>query len=361
LCDNLALAALLARSRFESPDFGPYDGVLRHPVVTAALAERFGPAKVFSPTALEAYVSCPFRFWLEHVLRLDPLEDPVEQVEHTRRGAAFHRALARFHRWIKDTLPLDSGELPEGVSEHLLKQIGDATEEYALRAPSAAGRELWRLEGRRLMRSAARYRGHWHAFRKPWQEKSATPTPFAFEADFGVAGENVSDPLVIAVGDVEVRIGGRIDRIDTAELGSETGFWVIDYKTGRAANYSAAQVEKFEKLQLPLYALAVERVLLKDRRARPLGVAYWLVTDTGHKPMLPSRFADASKWERFRGQLEAWVATLVGRIRGGDFPLAPRSEHCTDTCGFGPVCRISQSRHTGKTFALSLPVVSNGE
>ena len=364
LRDNLARAALLARSRFESPDFGPYDGELRHPVVTAALAERFGPAKVFSPTALEAYVSCPFRFWLEHVLRLDPLEDPAERVEHTRRGAAFHRALARFHRWVQEHITLGSGELPEGVSEHLLKQIGGATEEYASRAPSAAGRELWRLEGQRLMRSAARYRDHWHGFRKPWGEKAATPTPFAFEADFGVAGENAADPLVITVGGVEVRVGGRIDRIDTAELDGETGFWVIDYKTGRATNYSAAQVEKFEKLQLPLYALAVERVLFKGRPARPLGVAYWLVTDTGPKPMLPSGkknalswFADATKWERFRAQLEGWVATLAGRIRGGDFPLAPRSEHCTDTCGFGPVCRISQSRHTGKTFALSLPVI----
>ena len=99
-------------------------------------------------------------------------------------------------------------------------------------------------------------------------------------------------------------------------------------------------------------------------QTRPLGVAYWLVTDSGPKPMLPSGkkqvlawLADPSKWERFRGQLEAWVATLVGRVRGGDFPLAPRSEHCTDTCGFGPVCRISQSRHTGKVYALSLPVV----
>ena len=366
LLDNLERAAQLAAARFQSHAFGPYDGELRHPAVAAELARRFGPERVFSPTALEAYVACPFRFWLEHVLRLDVLDDPTEGVEHTRRGAAFHRALARFHRWVNETIPqtLAGPDLPAGVTEELLRRVEFAVEEYAARAPSAASRELWRLEGRRLMRSAAKYRGHWQAFRAPWQEKTAPPTPFAFEADFGVPGEGVPEALVLRVGDVEVRLGGRIDRIDLTEVGGAVGFWVIDYKTGRAANYSAAQVERFEKLQLPLYALAVERVLLKDRPARPLGLAYWLVTDTGPKPMLPSGrqslltwLTDPGRWLTFREQLEAWVATLVGHIRAGDFPVAPRSEHCTDTCGFGPVCRIAQGRTTGKVFPLPLPLL----
>jgi ATP-dependent helicase/DNAse subunit B len=366
LLANLERAADIARARFRSHAFGPYDGELRHPAVALELARRLGPEKVFSPTALETYVACPFRFWLEHVLRLDVLEDPIEEVEHTRRGAAFHRALARFHRWVKDTIPytLAGPDLPEGVTEELRRRVEFAVEEYAARAPSAASRELWRLEGRRLMRSAAKYRGHWQEFRAPWHEQNAAPTPFAFEADFGVPGENVPDPLVIRVGEIEVRIGGRIDRVDLTEVGEAVGFWVIDYKTGRAANYSAAQVERFEKLQLPLYALAVERVLLKDRPARPLGLAYWLVTDTGPKPMLPSGkrsllawLSDPGRWAKFREQLEAWVARLVGHIRTGDFPLAPRSEHCTDTCQFGPVCRIAQSRNTGKVFPLPLPLL----
>jgi ATP-dependent helicase/DNAse subunit B len=367
LLDNLDRAAQVAAARFRSHAFGPYDGELRHPAATAELARRFGPEKVFSPTALEAYVACPFRFWLEHVLRLDVLEDPAEGVEHTRRGAAFHRALARFHRWVNETIPqtLAGPELPGGVTEELLRRVEFAVEEYAARAPGAASRELWRLEGRRLMRSAAKYRGHWQAFRAPWHEKKAAPTPFAFEADFGVPGENVPEALVIRVGEVEVRLGGRIDRVDLTEVGGAVGFWVIDYKTGRAASYSAAQVERFEKLQLPLYALAVERVLLKDRPARPLGLAYWLVTDTGAKPMLPSGkrallawLTEPGRWVRFREQLEAWVATLVGHVRAGDFPLAPRSEHCTDTCPFGPVCRIAQSRNTGKVFPLALPLLA---
>jgi ATP-dependent helicase/DNAse subunit B len=367
LLDNLHRAAMVSQSRFRSQDFGAFDGYLRHKAVAAELSKRFDPKKVLSPTALETYVACPFRFMLEHVLRLEPLEDPSEEVEKTRRGAAFHRALARFHEQHTrlNLALLDDSELPEDLTEKLIAEIDRAIEEYAFRAPSKATAELWRLEGIRLKRAANRYRGHWNEFRKPWREKNFTPKPFRFEADFGVPGEKVDEALTISVGGIDVRIGGRIDRVDVADLEGTQGFWVIDYKTGRASNYQASQVERFEKLQLPLYALAVERVLLKDRPARPLGLAYWLVTDSGPKGMLPSGkrsvlswFSDPAKWERFRTQLEMWVSTLVRHIRGGDFPLSPRSEFCTDTCDFGPVCRIAQSRNTGKVFPLSLPVLA---
>src|SRR5205085_12406942 len=119
--ENIERAAEVAAARFRSPAFGPYDGTLRHPAVAAELARRFGPDRVLSPTALETYVACPFRFWLEHGLRLQPLDDPAEEVEHTRRGAAFHRALARFHTWVRDTVPqtLAGPELSEGVTEQL--------------------------------------------------------------------------------------------------------------------------------------------------------------------------------------------------------------------------------------------------
>src|SRR5205814_3083692 len=71
LLDNLERARTVAAARFESHSFGPYDGELRHPAVAAELTRRFGPDRVFSPTALETYVACPFRFWLEPVLRLE--------------------------------------------------------------------------------------------------------------------------------------------------------------------------------------------------------------------------------------------------------------------------------------------------
>src|SRR5262249_30134510 len=142
-----------------------------------------------------------------------------------------------------------------------------------------------------------------------------------------------------------------------------TFFWIVDYKTGRSTNYSAASLKTFQRLQLTLYALAAEQVLFAGRPARPLGLAYWLATATGPKVVLPSGrpphgwCRSADEWAKVRRLLEGLVTDLVRHIRAGDFPLVPRSETCTDTCPFSQVCRISQGRGPGKTWGLPLPTV----
>jgi RecB family exonuclease len=368
LCDHLGRARQVATSRFGSKEYNRFDGWVDLPAALAAVRNRFGPSHVFSPTALEAYVQCPFRFMLEYVVGLAELDEPGEEVEHTRRGAAYHRALARLHRKLGRNPELTRAALPESIGSELLVEIDAAVQEYAERAPSPASRRLWELEGKRLHRSADKYRGHWEQFLGPWRTAGAPLDPRLLEADFGLpaarvqsaAESNEITPLIISVNGVEVRIGGRIDRVDVAELDDGLGFWVIDYKTGRSANYTGAQLASFEKLQLPLYALAVERVFFPGRKARPLGLAYWLVTDRGPKTVMPGRpaigwLSDPKQWNTFRTQLEEWVAKLVGRIREGHFPLAPRSVNCTETCPFGQVCRISQSRNVGKVWEMGPP------
>jgi ATP-dependent helicase/DNAse subunit B len=365
---HLRDAHRMARSRFDPQAFDAYDGWLEDSKLAAAvLNERFGPERVFSPTALEAYVACPFKFFLSSVLGLAPLEEPVEEVEHSRRGSAFHRALARFHRKLHD----EGRHLPSASSpEELFAEIDTAVKEYQSRAPSEAGKVLWRLEGERLRRFAAKYHGHWQGFVAPWSKQQADPRPAHLEADFGLAvitpdGQRL-DPelpaLTISVGGIEVKIGGRIDRIDVAELEDGIGFWIIDYKTGKAKNYSGEKLKNFEKLQLTLYALAVERTFFPGQNARPLGLAYWLVTDKGPKHALPGKpplawLSDPEQWPRFRAQLEAWVAEVVGHVRRGHFPLSPRSDDCTETCDFGRICRITQLRATGRSFDFPLPVL----
>lgn len=357
---NLVAAQRMIRQRLFSRDFSPYDGAFRHPAILAELRQLYGPERVFSPTALEEYVACPFRFFLGNVLRLAPLEDPREEIEVTRRGQAFHRALARMHQRLK-AAGVDGPA--DGLEENLATHLGDAVAEYAARASSPASKELWRLEGERLKRLARRYGRHWHSFLEPWQETSAVPRPHSFEIDFGLPAADGAvplGPLIIRTGDVEVRVSGRIDRIDVAPLEGGLGYWVIDYKTGRADHYRGADLVQYRRLQLTLYALAVEQVVLADKNARPLGLAYWLLGDRGPRIALPERnkilwFEESAKWREVREELQEWIVTLVDNIRRGVFPLKPRSDHCTQTCDFGQVCRIAQSRRVPKDWKLPLP------
>jgi ATP-dependent helicase/DNAse subunit B len=365
LAANLQAAAELVRQRFHFKDHTPYDGLLRDPAVIAEVEKMFGPDRILSPTALEGYIACPFRFFLGNVLRLELLEEPNEEIESTDRGLVFHRALSRLHTQLKSAgIHEPMGE----VDAHIMMRLEEAVNETADRA-SPASEVLWRLEGQRLKRLATKYRPHWENFVKPWLPRQVRPQPHLFEVSFGLPpspGETPHEPLVIQSDGIEVRISGRIDRVDVADLpNGETGFWIIDYKTGHSSHYTGTDLREFRRLQLTLYALAAEQVLLTDRNARPLGLAYWLVADTGPKVALPSGrgplawFEETAAWRSIREQLQAWVVTLVRGIRQGEFPLKPRSELCTQTCDFAQVCRISQSRSIveNKSWQLSLPVV----
>jgi hypothetical protein len=176
--------------------------------------------------------------------------------------------------------------------------------------------------------------------------------------------EESAAALVIQVDGEEIRLRGRIDRVDIAELEDGVGFWVIDYKTGRSSHYTGTDLRQFVRLQLTLYALAVERVVLADQKARPLGLAYWLVTDAGAKVVLPPNprqptawHLEPRQWHSVRTELEKWVATLVRHIRQGIFPLKPRFDNCTELCEYAQICRISQSRAVEKNWHLPLPVL----
>ena len=179
----------MAASRFQDKEFGVYDGMLSQPAILEKLPQKFGPKKTFSPTALEDYVACPFRFFLESVLRLEELDEPVEEVEASLRGSAFHRALARFHRELRDTnkIAATMDDLNEEISEKLAVDLDAAIDEYMKRAPSDAAQVLWQLEGVRLKRFASRYHEQWQCFAGPWREKRVTPTPLHLEVDFGLA------------------------------------------------------------------------------------------------------------------------------------------------------------------------------
>jgi ATP-dependent helicase/DNAse subunit B len=358
---NLHDAAGLFQRRFHERTHNPYDGSFRDPAVIGAVTRQFGPDHVFSPTALEDYVACPFRFFLRHVLRLEPLEDPKEEIEVTRRGQAVHRALARLHRGLKGR---GVHRPDDAVREQVLHEIRAAVAEDVSRAPSPASKQLWQIEGQRLVHVAGRYGEQWDKFLDPWTKKGVHPQPHFFEVEFGLRGPGGAmphGPLVIRCEEVEVRVSGRIDRVDVAELTEGVGFWVIDYKTGRSGSYTSPDLAAFRRLQLTLYALAVEEVLLAGRDARPLGLAYWLVTDKGPKVALPASrnrlvwLDEAEPWRQVRAKLQAWVAKLAANIRRGNFPLAPRRADCTETCPFGQVCRITQARAVAKEGMLPLP------
>ncbi len=358
----------LAAARYADRRFTPFDGLLSHPFLLQQLTQKFSPEYRFSPTALEIYVACPFRYFLQQVVGLHPLNDPSEEIEHTRRGIAIHETLARFHRLLRerDLGPERLWRTPDQFRELLHQTIDAVVREHQHQAVSPLTQRLWELEGRRLQRWAERYLHQWRRFCEEQAIGGRLPQPAYFEWDFGQAGREVE----LAAAEGTVRLCGRIDRLDLLEHDGGCFFWLIDYKTGRRAAYGQRQVRELTRLQLPLYAAAAQELLRREgRHAVPQGLVYWFVgrdgarsmwrngspdagegpPDAGEEASLPDGGEEAGRpagqgWARLGERLQVFVAQIVSNIRRGVFPLQPDDPHCTASCPYGTVCRISSSR-----------------
>lgn len=343
LIARLRRARAMARARFATEHYGHFDGLIGNDgPLQKHLMERFGPENALSPTALESYIFCPFQFWLRHLLRVDSLGDPLGEVEQSRRGSAIHRALARYHQTVK---------APPESSESLMDCFRLVVEEEQHRAAGQLARKLWQLEYDRFQRLADRYLRHWRKF----LESNDELMPTHFEAEFGSSrGASDRPPFTIEHNGERLSLRGVIDRIDS----DGNNFWVIDYKTGRKPP-TATEIEKFQKVQLPLYAMAAEQLLF-DNGLSPSGMAYWLFNKTG-PTRFPKKHSKNYRWEDYRETLVGWTIGLAKAIRSGQFILAPRDEKCTALCKFGPVCRIGQSRRLHKEGRMPLPVVNNDD
>jgi hypothetical protein len=229
-----------------SNQFTEYDGNL-----TGLPIEAFGDRAV-SPTRLEAWVACPHAWFMQYVLRVQPVEQPDEQLQiaPTDRGNLLHRALDRFHKRVL------AGELPQpnsnGWNATHLAALLDAFEfESTLMAANGmVGRNAFWLAEQSNQR---------HELTE-WLRRDSEVIAgrgaqlVASEQRFG----DDDFPVVIALPDgSELRLRGMVDRIDRCADGTLV---VTDHKTGRSEYFDDVSDDDptagGTKLQLPTYGAA---------------------------------------------------------------------------------------------------------
>ncbi len=333
----------------------PYDGLLADdPAIVAALAERFGEGAVFSPTALETYADCPFRFYLERVLGLAPLPLGDPDLTAQERGILVHRIAYRFYSgWKGD----GNGPVTEARYPAALRRILAAGREEADRFVFAS--PAWVADREHLLGSPAAGRGLLERFLLHEAEVAASRfVPHAFEVSFGlpvVPGEvdaaSTADAVAIPLGEETVRIRGRVDRVDILPDGR---FMITDYKTG-ASHPRLRDIEAGRALQLPLYLRAVETLtgmegvagtyyLLRrgEVRNRPV---FW---DAGMKDCFAcfpgSRQGGVADVRALVETTLSWVQRYLAGIRGGCFPPRSDAGPCPGYCGFRTICRFDGLR-----------------
>jgi hypothetical protein len=325
----------MKRRGYHSP-YGEFDGLLRDGAAILNVYDRFNPEFLFSPSQLETYLGCPFQFFAKYVMKLEVTDEREELGEDfTERGSRIHDLLEHLEGYRKD---LGDDFVPAQIESIALNSVLGVE----ISEPTAVELGLREIENRKLGRVLDRYKVQ---HRKYEASSPTSPNPLAFELTFGRdADQNMESeahpPLLIGGGDQAVRIQGMIDRIDIVDLPQGRAFRIIDYKSGKGP--TASDVKTGRMLQLPLYAMAVQRHILNEDPRLLLDVGYWGLKKDGYRAI---RF---ERWDDDQETLESFVIEIVRRMRQGMFPVNPRQQGCEGYCDFRAICRVRQVRSASK-------------
>jgi RecB family exonuclease len=272
-------------------------------------------SRPWAVSALETYLGCPFRFFAQHVLKLEEEPDDEEVMDPRRQGQLVHEVFETFFRdWQAagmgaiDPRNIDRAwAMFEGVVDRALARLPEAEaglERTRLLGSSAAaglGEAVFRMEAERPVAVVERLLEH------------------KLEGRFTVRTE---------AGDREVALKGKADRLDLLSDGS---FRLIDYKLGWPPDRNRA-------LQLPIYSLCAETQLAgRHGRTWKLGEAAYLAFK-GPKRVVPLFTTPADRDKVLLKARERLVAT-IDAIERGEFPPAPDDVYRCETCSFAAVCR----------------------
>ena len=353
----------LSERRTSPGSLGSHEGVLDGESLLDALRTRLGTDHSFSATQLELYGRCPFRFFAHQLLNLQPLRNPEDDNSALTRGNLVHRILYLFY-----TTHGEAAERAENLDTNIaeLRRLGRETADEMGLVGFFWDRELEHLLG---SDDDGEREGVLPRFLR-LQAATANPAvPTHFELSFGsYPGMGARDPHSItthyAIGDSEsgdeVRISGKIDRIDRTDDGR---FVVFDYKTGRMP--PVADIETGLNLQLPLYVLAVESLFGGIELREGAGAAYLMLrdledcgrsglfADTTHRntAYVASGRYGMYDHEAYRQRLDAvrgFVLSYTRAMRRGVFHVTPHDpDKICPHCPYQQSCRLDPQRMRG--------------
>ncbi len=362
--------------------YGPFEGLMLSGEALAALARRFDAKFLWSPSRLEGYAACPFRYFAEQILRVEPLVELTLKNDPRRRGSLLHQVLATIHEQLSGETLEQEGSGGEQFSETAsdttesvdLVQRFLGTLDAAVKASPLRGiaQSLREIERREIEAWAPSYAEQEANYRSQWKHLDEPPRPAHFEVRFGpetrYSKDEVADrasttvPFELDLGDERICLTGAIDRVDIGHIGGLTVFNIIDYKSGKAVKLSLDKVRSGHQLQLPLYALAAEQLLLADQGAVALATGYWNIQGKGFeskrggslqlRELADQTLKTSDDWKKLQPEIMSRVQKLIRGIRAGQFPVYNEDEHCTRSCSLSTVCRVRQIRSLEKVWPV---------
>lgn len=304
----------------------------------------------YSASQLEDYAKCPFRYFVNRILSLETIEEPVEELEAFEIGSLIHSILFRFYTDIKEKGLTLAGcsDKDFKTAEKLLFKIADEKVSKLKFTSPASFYEREKIFGINGKKESS------ILFQFLLNERNSNDgfIPQYFEYGFGkINSYSITYPV-----DVNgIKLRGKVDRIDVKD--DQNTFKVIDYKLG-GARPSKEDLLSGIALQLPLYMYA-SRILIEaelNKEYKPAaGEIYSLKLtqkDFGRKAISiesKRKISEDEMIEMNEHIIQIAVESItkyVNKIVEGDFRLSQlenRENKICRYCEFKSICRIQDA------------------
>jgi RecB family exonuclease len=321
---HLARALRARYARWQMPKWTSADGLVDPaPAAREALKKHALESRSFSPTALQNFAACPYRFLLQAIHRLAPREEPValEELDPLQRGTLVHEV-----EFVLSTTLRDQGLLPvtprnfARAREELEKIVVKVAKEHEDALCPAIDR-VWEDGIASILADLVQ------ALRQTAEDPSWKPAHF--ELSFGLKERRAADPHSreepVEI-DCGLKLRGSIDLIERHDSGE---LRATDYKTGKVRASKTTVIEGGEILQPVLYALVLEKIFPGEK---VFGGRLWYCTAAGEFKEHVVRLDDDA-----RSAAKLVADTIRDAIAQGFLPAAPSDRAC-EYCDYNVVC-----------------------
>ncbi len=299
-------------------------------------------AKGYSPSALENYSACPFRYFAGRLLECEPPEPPRADIERTAKGTLIHAVLEEYYgspkKFFKRPILKPEKERVEKIIE-IAESVFEKFEKEELKGD----RELWKITKEHIKGALKLFIAH-----ETGEFEKEPFTVLASEYRFGKG-----KPLFLSVSGRDIPLAGSVDRVDY--LPKQKAIRVVDYKyTANHSKYKKLLKEEAfgdESFQMPIYMVAASAETFGGKR--PDGVknllARYLSLKNEPDMSIPRGLANdgVTAVEQLLADdgFGAKLLSQVAKMESGDFSVIPKD--CL-FCRFKRVCRYEEVRDVGK-------------
>lgn len=243
---------------------------IAEPVSKEKITSLFGSPVYASVSRLERYNSCPFSFYIQYGLAAK--ERKIYRLTPPDVGTFLHAVLERFSQLVADQ-NLSWRQLDrDWCAEQVTSIVDDMLEK--MQGSGFAGNRRYRTLARRLQRVVTRT--VWLIIE---HFKHSSFEPVGYEIGFGDGAELPAIVLELDSGE-QIKLTGRIDRIDALRTEEGTYLRIVDYKSG-SKDFKLADAYYGLEIQLLTYldALAENPGLGLKGPVLPGGVLYFKIDD----------------------------------------------------------------------------------